>query len=408
MKNKYWSSIVLTLAILILLFLEIFTLFILGPIRFLQDMKNMEGIAYFLTNNLPYYRIILLGTIVWATIGFFKKPKLYPKILIGVSMLIYFGLFYVSNFVLKTNKLFYDQNKTNCLPMTSNVVPLDEDVLGVTLNGESRAYPLDYLAYHHKVLDSVGNEPVLITYCIWSRTGRIFSPVIDGNLEAFSLVGITEYNAIIADQTSGTWWRQASGEGIAGNKKGKKLDEIYFEQMPLASWAEAYPNTLVLQPDSSFIEEYEHNGRFVSRFGVEENGAEYDSWKERSWVIGITNNGSAMAFDYHYLIEYKLMQDSVGDMPVLVVLEPDSISFHTWDRRVGDRLLSFEYIQDDNMLLETQTESIWDMSGTCISGSLAGEKLKHVQSYEEYWHSWESFHPDTEKAGCDLPGYFGF
>ncbi len=37
-------------------------------------------------------------------------------------------------------------------------------VLGVISNGESRAYPLDMMWYHHIANDTVGGEPWLITY----------------------------------------------------------------------------------------------------------------------------------------------------------------------------------------------------------------------------------------------------
>ncbi|MCU1348597.1 MAG: hypothetical protein JWO56_1627 [Acidobacteria bacterium] len=37
-------------------------------------------------------------------------------------------------------------------------------VLGVTLNGESAAYPIRQLAYHHVVQDVVGGVPIVVTY----------------------------------------------------------------------------------------------------------------------------------------------------------------------------------------------------------------------------------------------------
>ena len=37
-------------------------------------------------------------------------------------------------------------------------------VLGVTLDGESRAYPVRYLAYHHMLNDRIGSIALLPTY----------------------------------------------------------------------------------------------------------------------------------------------------------------------------------------------------------------------------------------------------
>ena len=40
----------------------------------------------------------------------------------------------------------------------------DEYVLGIVMNGEARAYPVRMAAYHHIINDSVGGDPLLVTY----------------------------------------------------------------------------------------------------------------------------------------------------------------------------------------------------------------------------------------------------
>ena len=40
----------------------------------------------------------------------------------------------------------------------------DSYVLGVVSNGESRAYPLDMMWYHHIANDTIAGRPVLITF----------------------------------------------------------------------------------------------------------------------------------------------------------------------------------------------------------------------------------------------------
>ena len=40
----------------------------------------------------------------------------------------------------------------------------DDIVLGVEWNGEARAYPINQMAYHHIANDTVGGEPLLVTY----------------------------------------------------------------------------------------------------------------------------------------------------------------------------------------------------------------------------------------------------
>src|SRR6056297_1014261 len=40
-----------------------------------------------------------------------------------------------------------------------------ERVIGVSIGGEHRAYPLKILNWHELINDTVGGEPIVITYC---------------------------------------------------------------------------------------------------------------------------------------------------------------------------------------------------------------------------------------------------
>ena len=62
----------------------------------------------------------------------------------------------------------------------SSRVPDSLLVIGVVQGNVAKAYPVNFLGYHHKVQDSVGTQPVLVTYCTMCRTGRVFSPVVAG------------------------------------------------------------------------------------------------------------------------------------------------------------------------------------------------------------------------------------
>ena len=40
----------------------------------------------------------------------------------------------------------------------------DDRVLGLTVNGESRAYPINMMTFHHVANDVLGGQPVLVTF----------------------------------------------------------------------------------------------------------------------------------------------------------------------------------------------------------------------------------------------------
>ena len=64
----------------------------------------------------------------------------------------------------QTNFVPLDEPKYVTRDQASANITGDSYVLGVTSNGESRAYPLDMMWYHHIANDTVGGMPWLITY----------------------------------------------------------------------------------------------------------------------------------------------------------------------------------------------------------------------------------------------------
>ena len=40
----------------------------------------------------------------------------------------------------------------------------DDRVLALTVNGESRAYPINMMTFHHVANDILGGNPVLVTF----------------------------------------------------------------------------------------------------------------------------------------------------------------------------------------------------------------------------------------------------
>lgn len=87
-----------------------------------------------------------------------------------------------------------------------NKVPHENLVIGIENNGEAKVFPLNVIGYHHKVQDSVGGKPVLVTYCTMCRSGRVYSPIVNGKYERFRLVGARHYNAVMEDEDTKTWW----------------------------------------------------------------------------------------------------------------------------------------------------------------------------------------------------------
>lgn len=389
------KKLLLVLGILVLFAAEILRVYFIMPFPGSQKSDTID-IAYFLHNNILYIRIVALLLIVYALVGRFSKWRTWQKVILIIIGLLYAGLFYMVNFKFLADKMFYQPTNKNLVGQSANTVEKDKLVVGVTINNESKAYPIEIIGYHHQVQDTIGGEPVIVTYCTVCRTGRVFSPYVNGKKENFRLVGMDHFNAMFEDSTTKSWWRQATGVAITGKLKGQALKEILSQQMTLAAWLRANPSSKILQPDSLYKKDYEDLEGFdkgTIKSGLEKRDSA--SWQFKSWVIGIEHAGKSKAYDWNDLVAKRVINDSLPQLPVLIALESDTASWHVWNRTVNEQALQFNITSDT--LRDSNTNSSWNFDGVCVEGPLKGQQLKPVQASQEFWHSWETFHPNTIK-----------
>ncbi|HMF71284.1 MAG TPA: DUF3179 domain-containing (seleno)protein [Flavitalea sp.] len=103
------------------------------------------------------------------------------------------------------------------------------------------------------------------------------------------------------------------------------------------------------------------------------------------------------SYDWNDLANKRIIQDSLPGLPVLLMLDSDTASFYVYNRMVDGKVLHFKKDSTQTSVTDTNTGSIWNLKGECTEGQHKGRKLQPVQSYQEFWHSWSTFHPNTLK-----------
>ncbi|MBV9987527.1 MAG: DUF3179 domain-containing protein [Chitinophagaceae bacterium] len=381
----------------VLLFaVEILRVYFIMPFPGSQQTNTIDT-AYWIARNIWWLRIVAVLLLAYPAWSLLRRPGLkWKKAMFLFFLVLYGAVCFMVNFKMEADKMFYQPKIKQFASGDANAVPADKLVIGVALNGEAKAYPIQFIGYHHQVADTVGGQPVIITYCTVCRTGRVYSPTVNGKPETFRLVGMDHFNAMFEDAGTKSWWRQVTGEAIAGPLKGAVLREIPSQQMSLTAWQRANPGTLVMQADSNFKETYEKMANYEKgRSKSDLTRRDSLSWHDKSWVVGISYYPFAKAYDWNRLVKERLIQDSFPGLPVLLVLEKDTVSFHAWSRVLDGNALQFTKTADPELIRDGNTGSDWNMDGFCVSGVLKGKKLSLVKAYQEYWHSWREFHPGT-------------
>lgn len=103
----------------------------------------------------------------------------------------------------------------------------DDRILGISLGGSARAYPVRILNYHEIVNDRIGTEPVVITYCPLCGSGMAFASEVDGRLLTFGVSGLL-YNSdvLLFDRQTESLWSQLRKQAVTGPLKGLNLEML--------------------------------------------------------------------------------------------------------------------------------------------------------------------------------------
>ncbi len=100
-----------------------------------------------------------------------------------------------------------------------------EPVVGLTVGGEWKAYPLQVLMWHEIANDEIGGVPVAVTFCPLCNAVIVFDRRAAGRTLDFGTTGrLRNSDLLMYDRQTETWWQQFLGEAIVGELTGTRLE----------------------------------------------------------------------------------------------------------------------------------------------------------------------------------------
>jgi hypothetical protein len=272
-------------------------------------------------------------------------------------------------------------------------------VIGVSINGDTRAYPLQILVWHEIVNDVVGDTPVAVTYCPLCLTSQVYVRDVDGQIVQFGTSGkLYNSNLVMYDRTSESLWSQAMGEGIVGKYAGTKLEKVPFEVGYWDDWKKQHPDSKILSIDTGFGRPYgtdPYGDYYTSSQVLFPVSHRDDRLAVKEVVIGLEHDGAFKAYRLQDIEDNKVTSDDVNGQAV-VIFSPQSFTARAFDRAVGNQVLYFSYDPATGKITDSQTGSEWNFEGNAINGEMEGKSLSRIPFDEGFWFSWAAFHPQTE------------
>ncbi len=292
-----------------------------------------------------------------------------------------------------------------------------EPVIVVTVDGLSRAYPLQIMIWHEIVNDEINGKPLSVTFCPLCNATLVFEREFDGQVLDFGTTGrLRMSDLLMYDRQTETWWQQFTGQGLIGKHAGRKLIEYPAAIVAFEQFQTEHPDGEVLSRRTGHNRPYGDNPyRGYDRidqtpFLFED---EIDSrLPPMERVLAVRVDDSSRIYPFGRFEAGQVVNDEVAGVPVTVIVADEAFSaldreriagsrrvpsLNAFDRRVDDRVLNFEMRED--AIFDIETGSRWTPLGRAVEGTLSGQQLRGMPGGVHFAFAWLAFRPDTSIYG---------
>lgn len=218
--------------------------------------------------------------------------------------------------------------------LTANKVEFLSDldrILGIELNGITKAYPIKILNHHEIVNDYIGKQKIVISYCPLCGTGMAFNARVNGKDLEFGVSGLL-YNSdvLLYDRQTHSLWSQILSQAISGTFKSTKLQQIPLQHNQWGLWKQKHPQTLVLSEKTGFNRNYQQS----PYHGYEDSESVYFPIKSldkryhpKEWVVGLRINNKSKVYPFSELVKHTSpLQDNFAGVNFNIDFNPASRS----------------------------------------------------------------------------------
>ena len=129
----------------------------------------------------------------------------------------------------------------------------DDLLIVLTHKGIERGYPFRILTHHEIVNDTVGGDPIVVTYCPLCGSGIAYERTIDCEPVEFGTSGLLfNSNLVMYDRRTRSLWMQIGGQAVLGSMSGQWLTPIAVDVVRWEEWSAHHPDAEILDQGFGF------------------------------------------------------------------------------------------------------------------------------------------------------------
>jgi len=226
----------------------------------------------------------------------------------------------------------------------------------------------------------------------------VYAREVNGKTLTFGVSGKLIRNSLVMfDRETGTLWSHLTGEALDGPLIGNHLKQVLSEQTTWGRWRAEHRQTLMLDVDPADV----RFDPYQTYYGAPDPGIvgrkrADDRLPVKEKVIGVRLNGEVKAYSFTALARDRVVNDTVGGVPLVVVFDGLTFSGAAYRSDPGGSLLTFVPGPTSLSMRDKETGSTWDgLSGKATAGTDAGMELEQVPITYSFWFGWVDFYPNT-------------
>lgn len=253
-----------------------------------------------------------------------------------------------------------------------------------------------------------------------------FTRILTAYRKALKLDFYGLYNGVVClcERESEGVFLQVDGRIVNGPLMGTQLKFGSLLDTTWGSWKRLHPETVVMSPDTPYQQFYKPKStpeprgypafpRSYFRPTVTRTDRRIPPF-DKILAVTLTEEGKAEAEALHRAYPVaalkaagSVINDTLGTTPLVVLLEPDTLTASALARTLDGKTLTFEARKSEGdrvAFYDKETGTRWNIEGLGEEGPLAGRTLRRLDSHLSQWYGWSAYFPDTTVFGrTDAP-----
>jgi hypothetical protein len=214
----------------------------------------------------------------------------------------------------------------------------------------------------------------------------------DGTEYTFGTSGLLyRSNKLMYDRQTFSLWGNLTGEPVVGvmSASDQRLRMLPMTLTTWSEWQKMHPDTTVLYMDD------QHGQKWNYRYepGLADRareGVRFPVWQkskilnDKEEVYALRIGDSPKAYPIKTLITKRVVNDRIGDTPIVLIVDPQSEAVRAYERN------GHTFTAD----LKDESGQTWTVQeDALVSGS---NQLRRIPGHLSWWFAWFGFFPHTE------------